>query len=527
MLKAKIDSIRGNKLLWVSVACFLLLGIAFQMHTLGPLVIPAMSGMWWVFQQYRTANFRKILWFSSLIYFGLSWSWLLFMDPSGWSPLTGITAKLFVIFVWLIVTLIMSVPFYYMIKLWSYTRTKSKSSYIHSILLFIGLWILQELARSYFFAFVMWGGGSSLEPHWNFGVLGIAITSIPSVPPLSSTIGMYGLTSIAILIGITIHSLLSKNTHAVKLLSVVVVIFIAGHSLNAAYNNPAGESISITAINTSSSVINYTMYESPNSSSNLILLPEYSDIFDNRKNTEYASERDDFLKATTVNNSLVITSRETKSADNEAQNDLVYFTANGEIISEQHKTFLIPGGEYLPYWFEVFYSKISPSGLQEYNLSRKVVPGNFAESPTDTEFGAIGSYACSGVISPKLYRSMANQGAQVLTNSASLTIFDGAETYHQQTEGFSIFHAASNQKSFIQSTKMGKAYVINADGKIQQRSGTAEDKLLHADVELSNSKTAYTRFGELTIYFAGIYIIWTYVKVGRTVAPKVKKGGRK
>jgi apolipoprotein N-acyltransferase len=295
-----------------------------------------------------------------------------------------------------------------------------------------------------------------------------------------------------------------------KILVVLVVIFAVGSILNDLYVKQSDKKVSVSVVNTSDSELKYAEYPKPDSKTDLVVLPEYSDVFSEYIGDETQVERDKFIDNITNENSLILTSRETIDFDNLAQNKVTYYSPEGEIRSEQAKTFIITGGEYLTYWFEIFYKNISPSGLQEYNISRKVKPGDVPESPTQTEFGSIGTYACSGVISPNLYRSMARQRAQILTNSASLTIFAGAETYHQQTEGFAIFHAAANQKPFVQSTKMGKAYIIDSSGSITDRSDTAEDKLLQADIRLSNSITMYTRLGEITIYGAIIYMLWIF-----------------
>lgn len=522
MIVRRIISATKNKTPLLSLLFFTILGIAFQHHTIGFLVIPAMGGIWWIFQQWERKNFQRLIWRSSLVYFGLTWSWLLFIDPAGWSPLRGVVAKIFVAFVWVVVILIMSTPFYYMVKAWVKFQTLTKPSYLKSIFIFVSIWILQELARSYLFAFIMWGEGSSLSPHWNFGVLGLPLTSISGMLPLTSTFGMYGMSSLSILLGVLIYTVIARHKTKYTLLYLLAGIFFVGYMLNGLYKEPSNKTISVTLLNSSDAQIDYSRYPKPNNKSDLIVLPEYSNVFSDYQEEEIIQTQNEFLEKVATASSLILTSKDTQGENSATENKLVYYSPKGEIEHEQIKTFIIPGGEYLPYWFETFYKIISPSGLAEYNINRKIIPGPSPEKPINTEFGVIGSYACSGVISPMLYRNMARQGAQVLTNSASLTIFAGAETYHQQTEGFAVFHAAANQKPFVQSTKMGKAFIIDSSGKIQKRSDTAADVLLYAEIPLSNSITLYSRVGELTMYLALAYILWQHILVTKSKKQNLK-----
>lgn len=511
MNTSKLRNLLTTKFNYVTFASYSTLGLAFQNHKFGILVVPAIAGIWWSFQQWKKENFVRVLWLNSLVFFGLVWSWLLFMEPSGWSPLQGFKAKLLVIFVWIVVTLIFSIPLYYAVKIWKKLQQRQKLTFSNSLLLFTSLWILQELARSYLFALIMLGDGSPLAPHWNFGVLGITLTSVPVSLPLSSTIGMYGLSCVAILAGVTLYAIVNKLKQRNTLILILILVHVLGLILSNTYVNPAQKKITISALNTSSAIIDYEKYSiDTQNSADLIVLPEYSEIF-----TAYGEKTDleiqkKFIDKATNESTLIISSRDYQDSGKSSINKLLAYDNSGGIHSIQEKTFIIPGGEYIPYWAEIPFKVIAKNLLANYNVTRKIQTGSVMETPIVTEHGVIGAYACSGVISPPLYRSMAKDGAQVLTNSASLTIFDGSEAYHQQTEGFAKFHASANQKPFIQATKMGKAYIINTKGEITQRSETAEDKYLIESVGLSNSKTPYTRFGELTIYLAILYLVWFY-----------------
>lgn len=504
----------SNRFFIAGALTFILLGAAYLHTNLSFLVLLGAAGLWFLFQNYKEPKFAFNLWRLSLLYFGTVWSWLLFMNPDGWSPLNGIKAKALVVFVWIVVVFISSIPLYYVAKLWKYINSTLKLGLFNSLIIFISLWILQELSRSYLFSMVMLGDGSQIAPHWNFGVLGIPLVSLGFASELSSTLGMYGMSVFVLLIGVLISLIKQKNPKFYKLAIFISLLVVVGKVISYTYDNNLDKVISVSAINTSDSVIDFRMHQNVNKS-DLIVLPEYSEIFSSNM-SDQENEKQAYIEQATNANSLLITSKEFYGSNTAASNKLIIYKNSGAVYSEQDKTFIIPGGEYIPYWAEVPFKTIFKDGLAEYNLTRKVLAGTTPEIPTQTEFGVIGAYACSGVISPEVYRELSKQGAEILTNSASLTIFNGSEIYHQQTEGFTKFHAIANRKPFVQATKMGKSYIIDSNGRVLQKSETAEDKHLFHVVKISDSKTIYTQYGELTIYLAfaivGYYLVRIYLR---------------
>jgi apolipoprotein N-acyltransferase len=239
----------------------------------------------------------------------------------------------------------------------------------------------------------------------------------------------------------------------------------------------------------------------------LLVLPEYSNFFtDSLGKDKLGKYRDRFLtQFANSSDTIIITSTESNrdEVDLTPENSVTHFKADGTIVSSQAKNFLIPGGEYLPWIFRIPLLSIDPTVVATHDASRSVRRGTSIETPITLPNGiTVGSLACSGVISPSLYRRLANQGVNILTNSASLSIFGDAKTYHEQTKGFSRFHAIANRKPFAQSTKQGQSYIISSSGQFLEQSNDSDVSIIQDTVTTTTGKTIYTQFGELVLYLS-------------------------
>ena len=117
------------------------------------------------------------------------------------------------------------------------------------------------------------------------------------------------------------------------------------------------------------------------------------------------------------------------------------------------------------------------------------------------------------------YRKLTNDGAQVLTNSASLNEFRDSWTYHQQARQFAQFIAAANARPFVQGARGGLAIIVDSDGKIISKTDGFGMEVINANLEFSSSKNPYVRFGEWTALAAGL-IVFVTLFVGSFVDKK-------
>ena len=114
----------------------------------------------------------------------------------------------------------------------------------------------------------------------------------------------------------------------------------------------------------------------------------------------------------------------------------------------------------------------------------------------DTGAVKIGALACSGVVSPEVYRGMASNGATLLTNSGSLDTVGLSPLYHSQTETLGILHAVANARPFVQSARGSYSYAYDINGTLIVKDTSFSTKAMLASVQTNNTTTIYTRFGD-------------------------------
>ncbi len=235
------------------------------------------------------------------------------------------------------------------------------------------------------------------------------------------------------------------------------------------------------------------------------MLPEYSDFF---TNTEATSEAQQTAKSISKSDGTIVTSID-QAESGKQKNHLVLYSSNAAVQASQDKTFLIPIGEYLPYLFiGVFKLFNQQQLLQLHQQSRVITQGKVEESVLIAANGIrLGSLACSGAIAPELYRAVAKQGAQVLTNSASLGIFTKAPLYHQQSRQFAHFIAISNARPYVQAASGAYSYIIDSNGNFVERTKDFKTEAGSAELALLQGRTLYTIAGEWVAWISIIILI--------------------
>jgi apolipoprotein N-acyltransferase len=500
---------KKHELVILLICGFILLGTAFQIHILGLLVVPVMALMWSLFQHWEEAYFTRKVALTSTMFNGIVWSWLLAITPSGWTTIDGSLARAMMIATWVGITIVSSLAFFIFAKTWVYFNKRIKLDGYRSIVLFTSLWILQEFIRSYLLSVAFAGEGYSLGAHWNYGVLGIALTSFPVSLSLASTIGMYGLSSVVVLAGVTIYELSTKRVPK-KLILLLIAAHIIAPAYNMLINQSKNTEIRVGALNSATSDIRYSSssFSDEQQVVDLLVLPEYSEVFGEKTKYSLSSDSSVFISQNTKNDSIIITSVSTKEDGEISKNKVTAYTPKGDVLAQHDKQFLIPGGEFLPLILKLPLNLTkSEKIIDTYNKTLRVLPSDKPEEPIIADFGSVGALACSGIMSPQLYRSLAQKDARILTNSASLTLVKGSEVFHQKMIGFGKFNAAANQKPFVQSSKLGKSFILDKNGKMLAGTNSAVNSYITADVAINNSTTIFTRWGEVILYASFIFLL--------------------
>lgn len=467
---------------WLPSLASLLAGLAFVDVHLGGLVLVGLLPFIHYVLRARSLSTKQILfdcWLAAFVFALVVGSWVLQTEPGTWVSLSGSVSVIARTAVWLFAALFASLAFGLIMGLFV-ARLRHRVALL--LVLLPVAWALAELARSYSVAVFTLGPGSSLSPNWNFGSLGLAVASTPLVY-ISRFAGLHGLTMVAVALNISIYLFwLKRRRLALVVLAIILVINVAAWRV---YSAGHGRAIKVTAVNLqpkNGSLKDWSGPPLPSKDTTLLVLPEHAHFFENPSQRQFVAEN---LGTDTV----IITSE--RGSGLPPTNDLVYYSARKGFIATQPKTFLAPYGEYMPYvTAQALRANGKQSVLDTFQRHSQIGKGPLQEHPVRANGVTIGGLVCSGVLSLSQYRQLTREGADILTNSASLGLLDNAGMYHVQEYYQNRFHAVANAKPFVQATRSGEAYIISSDGKVLVR--TKQTGLIETMVNLQSKRTLYS-----------------------------------
>lgn len=496
------------------VAAGLLLSVPFWRAQYGWLVIPCVVGyLVWLERKPST----KQIWLSGAAFFAVVVNWLYHIHATELIP-NNFLAIIFLTLTFSIVVGSLSIGF--LLFGYGYNKLKIKLMQPRSLVLVPALWALAEWARSVLFSIVGMGPGGIIGPHWNFGSLAFAV----SVTPLgyaSRIVGQFGLSALVILISLGTFLLIRKQWKWGSIAIVVpVAICATGWIISP---SPGGSTLRVGVLQLDDSSYSDYGYQrdlgpvmashSPSDPLDVLVLPEYSYIFTDK---EYKQAEVSALAKVTTDKSLIITSR-TGEANQGHKNLVTFYTSDGQVVAEQEKQFLIPAGEYIPYFYEwILVLSGNTSVIGTHQAKNTVTASDQVATPVVYQDDKIGSLACSGAIAPDFYRKLTSGGATILTNSAALSTMGLSSSYYAQARQMSSFIAVSTARPFVQSARGAQVFMLDSNGKAIAESEKPGVHYIEGDVTTNTTKTPYSYMGDMGILIlGGAALIWGTTRLRR------------
>ncbi len=501
--------------------------LSFVHYRSGFLVLVSLIPLLWFLDlaQAKKLARKKVLgsvWFTSFLSFLGVMAWILSTHPGTWAGIDQKVPTVFVVLVWLLSALVMSTgPLIFALLL---ALFKKLPLYDWKILLILpGAWIIGEYIRSWLFSIVWYGAGATIGPHWNFGNLGLGLAATPLLP-ISRLLGLYGLSFVAVVSNIALFWLLKKRFRQSLTIFFSIAALLAVTSLGFRISS---KNLQVAAVQLENAQLGYNdrlkaFVESKQApGANLVVFPEYADFL----NTQHSESAQPVLgsifqgkKGVGIESQAINDSDITQSKQRIDRS--YYYNEHGAVLAQQDKTFLIPNGEFLTGVTRWLLDNTGHDTLvSTFNTSRALQKADKSEQVINAEGLRVGSIACSGIVSPELYRRLANQQTDVLANTASLGIFRSDE-YFQQSKALARFDAVANNKPFVQATRDGYSYIISSNGAFVAETKHKNMDYLTANVRISNGKTPYSRFGEAFLCLTTVLLLVSILKEKNIVKTK-------
>jgi apolipoprotein N-acyltransferase len=487
--------------------------VPFWRAEYGWLVVPCVVGyLLWLDKKPTTRQ----IWLSGMAFFAVVVNWMYQIHATELIP-NNLLAIAFLALTFTIVVGSLSLGFLFFGYL--YNRAGLDLKQPRSLLLVPALWAVSEWARSFFFSVVSMGPGGSLGAHWNFGSLAFAASMTP-LGYASRLLGQFGLSALIILLSLGVLLLIRKQW---KWGSIAILVPIAicttGWLLS---TSPDGSRLRVGVLQLDDS--NYSDYgyqrdlgrlaasHSPSGPLDMLVMPEYSYIFTNKayKQAETMATKQLF----TDNKGLIITSRSDEASEGH-KNLVTFYKPDGQISASQEKQFLIPGGEYIPYFYEwILVLSGNTSVIGNHAQKNTVTPSDQVAQPVEYKSERIGSLACSGAIAPEFYRQLTDEGATILTNSAALSTMGLSSSYYAQARQMAAFLAVSNARPFVQSARGAQVFALDSNGRAIVESDQPGIHYVEADITTNGRKIPYIYLGDGVVVLALglILLIGMYIK---------------
>ena len=485
---------------------------------------------------------------AGLIFLGTSVGWFWGAYPLDWA---GIENKFLgfplTLFIWLLsaAELALFIGLFSLTLNYFFKKASAKISQFWLLFFIPSLWILFEYFRAWGFGVFWLGSESLLGPHWTFGNLAYSLAESAPLLQLASIGGIYGLSFLIVFVNAALFRTVQTNggsfqrlimpgdwnRRALKNFSPLIaaallisVLYPAGW-LILKNKNVSGKETKVAILQTKiPSTFQPTFQRQME-----ILTQQFSLLAEVVKN---GKDSDIIVFPEGANLIGVLGEERSKSFFNEIfegkqkliidsgpmidENDKLsiatfYFDPQKGVLAQDEKHFLMPLGEYLPYWFK---AAAAIAGEGEWTRRFEERRG-YKKGPENEVFTwedgqqkqKFASLLCSGFLSPNMNRRAAGADAEVLVVSGSESIFRGAPSLVKQKIAMAKFRAVENNRFYLQATNYDRAFIINSKGQIQKIAPNLEPTVLVDNIVFISEKTWYTKLGDWILILALLIII--------------------
>jgi len=361
------------------------------------------------------------------------------------------------------------------------------------------LWTLIQYCQMWGFAILTIGNSSLLGAHFSPPAIGYALVGFSPFLQFAALGGIYALTFCVALVGfLAYHAVRVSTTHAKAtvagtIICIAVLTYIdQATPLVDVLPQRADGTVRIALITTNIFGKDASARVTDAAKKQYMEIVRYPIIPD----IIVAPENADVLGNDSVSESLVIDSIFTVTSD--SKHSFLRFHNKNGLIAEYRKMLLVPQGEYVVWptlWaIRLFTGSQADTIIANYDVTR----GDAIHTVQSGRFH-VGALFCSDILSPKLYRTLTSQGAEILINAASQAPFHGSRFTDQLVLSMAQVRAVESGRYFALSGNAIPSFVVSNRGSIVALSPKGKSSTVFAEVPLLSHATPYARFGELVL----------------------------
>ena len=542
----KLEEFKPHLLILIASICLWLSYPPFSFNFLLPIGI--FSFLWLIYSS-LSGKLKFFLGFAGgSLYFFLFMKWWWALYPLSWAGVDNkFIGAIVVMLIWVASAVSGGIFWGFWVLMADFLISEKQKTLKFRNILFVSsligsTFILAEYARSWFFSLVWLGKGTYWGGNWTWGNLAYDFSNNFIVNYQVSLGGIYLVEFIIIfLIALCFFCIRAQNKiRKVGLLGIFVlsVIFYLPNFIKLSEVRPSPAEVGPLSVRppVEIAIIQTKMPSDINLSSQaridefklelsllheaaklnptpqIIVFPEGANFISNLSSILDKDQLSNFLvnlfkeRTLLVDNNVVF--------ENGVRKSKVLFVDTKEgLIGSYDKQFLTPGGEFMPYWFELLFKIFAKDKLSGFIAQRSFENGSLAPPVVDLRQGdgvKTGAVVCSGLFSPGLLRELSSKEPDFIIALTSTGIFKGANDLIDQNVAIAQIRAIENRKSIILSANFGKSSIIDYQGRVIKSTKNQEPQLFTGSVVPYSVKTLYNKFGDWLVILAFIYIFFVY-----------------
>ncbi len=180
-------------------------------------------------------------------------------------------------------------------------------------------------------------------------------------------------------------------------------------------------------------------------------------------------------------------------------NSAFLLSGEGRILALYHKLHLVPFGEYVPFKNVLFFVEKMVQAIGDFESGTDYTVMTVPNGQSPSREVKLSTVICYEIIFPNLVRSFVNRGAQVITTITNDAWF-GKSAAPYQHFSMAVFRAVENRVPIARAANTGISGFIDTKGRILAASGIFTEAYLTQTLVLGDTKSFYTRYGDLFSY---------------------------
>jgi len=441
------------------------------------------------------------------VYVGGTLAWYWDTLPLAWAGVDGkLPGAVLVFAIWFLSSLVLGL----FVALWAAAFDKLKRGGLSDLLIAPLLWVVFEYLRSAAFSIFWAGPGSLAGAHWSFGFLGYIPAESAALLPLAGIGGVWLLSFAVVFANVFVYKMIKGRTAKLAPVAVLAAaVLIAANVVApvAGGGGVAGKNIKIAVLRTNAPSyfeISQKRYSQKmrgletlflaaaksGQNPDAIIFPEDSRFVSEIKRADGMFALKYLFGGKGV---LLIDSAPKKSGGGGGKNgaEISFLNAESGQTQTSDKMLLVPHGEYMPY-LTAFGARIFGRGewVKDFEKTRGYAGGE-KTAPAEFRGAKIGALFCSEIVSPFLYGDLTRDGAEILVNIASHSVFHGSRLLYSQTLKMARVRAVENNRYFVEATNFNPSFVIDNAGRLVKESRGGGGSVIYAKTALISRPSVY------------------------------------